>query len=109
MKVGGTNPPIDFTFDQSPCDWDQTYELVVTSQDGSNKVIPAFMSIDGTILLIDKPTAQDSGSYNIIICSQISNSVRTESCTDFSLTVETVSGTNTTVILKPEWHADLEN
>ena len=61
MKVGESNEPFDFFFDQAPCSWTQNYDVVVSSPDGSTGILPAFISIDRTFLIIDKPKALEIG------------------------------------------------
>lgn len=89
--------------------WNQTYEIVVTSPDGSSKTIPAFIKIEGTTMIIENPGALDVGSYEIKMCSQIDNSLRTKSCSEFKLEVKPIGGANITVSIMPDWLVNLED
>lgn len=50
-------------------------------------VVPAFISPDGDIILIDPPKGGDIGEYEVRVCSKILNSIETTECISFDITV----------------------
>ena len=109
MKVGEQGPEIDYFFDQFPCSWNQTYEIVIVTPSGETKVLPAFFDSDGTLIIINEPATSDIGTYDFEICSQIDNSLNTRSCTEFTVKIEPLNTANITVTKEPEWIISLQN
>lgn len=109
LIVGEEGPEIDYFFDQFPCNWNQTYDITITGKDGETKELPVFIGTDGTLMILDGPSVQDIGKYNVKICSTIKNSLLTTSCTDFDLEVKPQGGANITVTIKPEWMIELKD
>lgn len=70
---------------------------------GKTEILPAFIDSDGTLVVINPPGASDVGIYSIKICSQLDNSLSTEECFEFDLTVEPLNSANITVSLMPDW------
>ena len=72
IRVGEPGPTIDFLFDQSPCSWEQTYDMQVTrmTKDPLNdSAIPSFIDREGTLLVFNEPALNQVGSYEFKICS----------------------------------------
>ena len=109
IRVGDKGPEIDFYFDQFPCQWNQTYDITITSKDGETRELPAFIDTDGTLMFLDGPSSNDIGKYEIKICSTIKNALLTTSCTEFDLEVKPQGGANITVTKPPEWMIELKD
>lgn len=75
-------------FSQYPCNYDQTYTVTLKDKTtGAEVELPAFMTPDGEIIILDSPTNNDVGEYEVTVCSTISNSLQTTECVDFDLNV----------------------
>jgi len=88
MSVGEKGLEVDMFFDQFPCTWEQEYFVeIVDKKTGAIIQVPAFITPDGEVILIDTPDNRDIGSYEIRVCSTIYNFLNTTSCTSFDLVV----------------------
>lgn len=69
MKVGDDGPEINYSYDQFPCVWKQTYTVNFLTPTGDTITLPVFISIKGTLINIDVPESKDVGLYKFKICS----------------------------------------
>jgi len=77
MKVGDMGPEIDYSYDQFPCVWNQTYTVNFITPSGDTTTLPTFITRKGTPFIISVPENKDVGQYKFKICSQIDNSLNT--------------------------------
>lgn len=89
MTVGDDGFPIDVTFPQWPCDYEQEYNVtVVDKKTGRKIVIPSFITPDGQVIIIETPDNRDIGEFEVFVCSTIYNSENTTACMEpFDLVV----------------------
>lgn len=81
MMVGDDGFPIDVTFPQWPCDYEQTYNVtVIDKKTGREIQIPSFITPEGQVIIIETPDNRDIGEFEVFVCSTIYNSENTTAC-----------------------------
>ena len=60
---------------------------VVDKATGNVIVVPAFLSPDGDLLIVNPPSEDDIGDYEVRVCSKIHNSLLTVECTTVNFSV----------------------
>lgn len=109
MTVGDDGVALDTEFDQHPCNYEQIYTItVIDKETGAEIDVPGVIGPDGEITLIDGPTSRDVGSYEIIYCSTILNSINTTECISYDLDI-VHKPTDTIYSETPDFLLELEN
>ena len=81
LIVGDSKFEIEPKFDQFPCFYEQEYFFeVIDKKIGTIIDEPAFITIEGEVILIDTLEGGDIGDYEVKICSMILNSLKTTEC-----------------------------
>ena len=109
VNVGEVGPEIDYSFDQAPCSWTQTYEFEITGPKGEATTLPDFIESEETFLVVNEPSEADLGDYRIKVCSQLDNSSKTRECTEFMIIVQGEEGADVTAPSELRWNARLVN
>ena len=110
LTVGDPEQRFGYVFDQSPCDWDQSYKVVrVDPRTGVESALPKFVSLESLVFIIGVTDRDDVGEYLIKISSKIENSLQTEK--ERLFTIEVVAPPDIEIIVskKPEFLVKLED
>lgn len=90
LTVGDERRELDVIFDQTPCDFTQTYIAVIVDSDGvEQEDLPVFLYIDREtgVFTIDETKSGDDGEYMIKVYSLIENYAKDRLSTEFKVTV----------------------
>lgn len=72
VTVGDPEQRFSYIFDQSPCQWDQSYKVVqINTRTGAETSLPKFVTLESLSFIMGVTDRSDVGEYLISISSKI--------------------------------------